>query len=222
VWVKFIRREAEAVYEETLVAPSGLITGSSGILNVCGLGNSLWIAATLVAAGVVTGKEPVLPSQTRYMNNVFWKFHQVDVSSHTWTSIHERAYFFKPLPFKRISTKNKTSAHGSDVQIMGYRQSWRYFDEFRAQICERFTLRPHDLAAVTRLFAPIIDRLRELNLTRQDAVSVHVRRGDYLRKPTVHPVLSLDYYTKAVREVRKGLSSQQPLLFVIFSDDIGW
>jgi hypothetical protein len=223
---KYIEHEAEAVYEETLVAPSGLVSGSKAILDLCGLGNSLWIAATLVAAGAVTGKEPVLPEQhghgANYRSNVFWKFHQVDPASHTWTVVHERAYFFNPLPFKRI----KSAKHNADIEIQGYRQSWRYFHEFKAQVCDRFTLQPADQAVVRRRFVPVDEHLHELNLTWQDTVSVHVRRGDYLRKPHVHPVLPVDYYIKAAAEVRKGLvgpgSGEQPLLFVVFSDDISW
>ena len=119
--LRFVGREAEAVYEETLVSPSGLVTGSDAILDTCGLGNSLWIAATLVAVGAMTGKEPVLPKQlgfgANYRQNVFWRFHEVNLASHTWKILDEHAYFFRPIRLKHLKS-------GTDVQILGYRQSW--------------------------------------------------------------------------------------------------
>ena len=53
-------------------------------------------------------------------------------------------------------------------------------------------------------------------------VGIHVRRGDYLLKPSVHPVLPSSYYERAIAEIQRrlGLSTSHLLVFV-FSDDPG-
>lgn len=47
-----------------------------------------------------------------------------------------------------------------------------------------------------------------------DLVSIHVRRGDYVRLPNHHPVQTREYYEKAVEEI--GIDNE----FLIFSDDL--
>ena len=47
-------------------------------------------------------------------------------------------------------------------------------------------------------------------------VSLHIRRGDYLKLQHLHRVLTLEYYKKAI----KYFTSEHT--FVIFSDDIEW
>jgi hypothetical protein len=50
-------------------------------------------------------------------------------------------------------------------------------------------------------------------------VALHVRRGDYLSWPEHYPVLDLDYYRRAVKEMR---ARHPDARIVVFSDDINW
>jgi len=50
-------------------------------------------------------------------------------------------------------------------------------------------------------------------------VSVHIRRGDYLKFPDIHPTVSLDYYIKAISDIKKRKDIKCVL---VFSDDIQW
>jgi hypothetical protein len=55
-----------------------------------------------------------------------------------------------------------------------------------------------------------------------NAVSLHVRRGDYVHNSTnaaTYEVCSLDYYRASIRHMAERI--QQPKFF-IFSDDIAW
>lgn len=53
-------------------------------------------------------------------------------------------------------------------------------------------------------------------------VSIHVRRGDYLKHPDHHPVLDIvDYYSAAVRKIEDMLQGKY-IYLLIFSDDIEW
>jgi hypothetical protein len=53
---------------------------------------------------------------------------------------------------------------------------------------------------------------------RFGVVGVHVRRGDYLKFPDVHPIVSEDYLLEAMRFfIKDGFTH-----FLFFSDDIEW
>ncbi|HET6995265.1 MAG TPA: alpha-1,2-fucosyltransferase, partial [Chitinophagaceae bacterium] len=62
-----------------------------------------------------------------------------------------------------------------------------------------------------------LDEIRSVN-----AVSIHVRRGDYVNdKETnaVHGVCSIDYYREAINRLSGEISEPR---FYIFSDDMDW
>jgi hypothetical protein len=59
-------------------------------------------------------------------------------------------------------------------------------------------------------------------LDTKNAVSIHIRRGDYVLNTSTnkhHGVCNLDYYEAAVEYIREKIES---LTFFIFSDDIAW
>ena len=49
-----------------------------------------------------------------------------------------------------------------------------------------------------------------------EVVSIHIRRGDYLQSPNHHPVISLNYCMKAIKQFPRDYK------VVVFSDDINW
>jgi hypothetical protein len=86
----------------------------------------------------------------------------------------------------------------SNITLHGYFQSYKYFIEYEEDLKKEFTF-----------LNPIKYALPK------NSVSLHVRRGDYLKHPTHHPLCSAEYYSKAMNEF-KGCN------FVVFSDDIMW
>ena len=61
--------------------------------------------------------------------------------------------------------------------------------------------------------------LKKINST--NSVSIHVRRGDYLKDNNlnIHGLCSLEYYSKAIEILNKNSNN---LSFFIFSDDLEW
>jgi hypothetical protein len=100
-----------------------------------------------------------------------------------------------------------------DCYLSGYWQSERYFQFYTATIRADFTFKSplvSDNAALAK------------QITQVNAVSLHVRRGDYVSNPkttATHGVCSLDYYRAAIHLIVERV--QQPY-FYIFSDDIIW
>ena len=92
-----------------------------------------------------------------------------------------------------------------DILIWGYFQSDKYFEGCDEEVRNLFTF-PEDI--VKR----IDERLGKID---KHLVGVHVRRGDYLRFPTIHPTQTVEYYKQA-------FSKFDDCCFIVASDDIPW
>ncbi|MFA6246599.1 MAG: alpha-1,2-fucosyltransferase [Mucilaginibacter sp.] len=94
----------------------------------------------------------------------------------------------------------------------GYFQNEKYFGHIRALLLHEFRL-----PDVNGKSARLMDDIKACN----NAVAVHVRRGDYL-KPGVsayHGVLPLAYYKNAVALIERSVAGAH---YFIFSDDMDW
>lgn len=80
--------------------------------------------------------------------------------------------------------------------LEGYWQSEKYWHGFKKELAE----------------------VLEFNGEQNDYVSIHVRRGDYLKFPDEFPILQMEYYKQAV-EFFNGIGYDA---FRIYSDDINW
>lgn len=97
--------------------------------------------------------------------------------------------------------------------LVGYWQSERYFQSINEIIRADFSFK-----------LPLNEKNTEFaqQISQVNAVSLHVRRGDYVQNPitlATHGLCSLDYYQAAIRVIAESV--EQPHFF-IFSDDITW
>lgn len=101
------------------------------------------------------------------------------------------------------------------VYLDGYWQSERYFSTIRAQLLQELTLKSNWGPDNEDMFGQIL-------AAGAGAVSLHVRRGDYVTNAhtaSYHGVCSLDYYRVAVAYIAERVSAPY---FFIFSDDLDW
>ena len=97
--------------------------------------------------------------------------------------------------------------------VVGYWQCERYFADHANQIRRDFTPR-QPLEPENAAIADVIHR--------RTAVSLHVRRGDYVsdaKIQSVHGVCGLDYYARAMAAVEAQVASPH---YIVFSDDPDW
>jgi hypothetical protein len=94
-----------------------------------------------------------------------------------------------------------------NISLYGYFQTEKYFKHIENQIRGAFTF-------VDEIREPTEEAFKS-NFGDADVLSVHLRRGDYLKYPH-HPVQELEYYQKALEEFPK----EMPVM--IFSDGIEW
>ena len=105
---------------------------------------------------------------------------------------------------KRFSSIDKS------ILLYGYFQNENYFKDISDQLRVCFSFK-----------APLNGKNEELNILIQNnnAVSIHIRRCDYLSQNSNQNVLELEYYKKAVRFIASKIDNPY---FIIFSDDMTW
>jgi len=94
--------------------------------------------------------------------------------------------------------------------LWGYWQNVNYFNGIEDRLREDFTFRNK-----------LIDKNLEVKniLERENSVSLHVRRGDYINDPLLGNICTLEYYRTAINTINEKVSKP---FFVIFSDDPSW
>ena len=91
--------------------------------------------------------------------------------------------------------------------IDGFFQSEKYFINFRKEILELIKPNEEINKILTNKYTSIIN---------SESISLHVRRGDYVKLPEYHPTQEIEYYNKCLSNLTKYD------ILVIFSDDIEW
>lgn len=99
-----------------------------------------------------------------------------------------------------------------DTYFRGFWQSYRYFHDFRDIVLSEFSFRheldDRNLAVYRRALAC------------KTSVSVHVRRGDYLKDKLYRGLCGLDYYRRSISRAVELVGNDAA--FHIFSDDPEW
>lgn len=95
------------------------------------------------------------------------------------------------------------------TNFVGYFQCEKYFLPLRDRLLAEFRMRepPARMLSI------------EAHVRARNAVSLHVRRGDYVQLADTVGLCSLDYYRAAMRLMRERAGAPE---FFVFSDDIGW
>ena len=102
---------------------------------------------------------------------------------------------------------------GKNCYLSGFWQCEKYFSSISQVIKNEFALRQMPGEKNKSLLSLI---------NKTNAVSVHIRRGDYVHNKTAnsfHGVCGSEYYENAVKLVEKKVEDPH---FFIFSDDINW
>lgn len=162
------------------------------IPRTCGrMGNFLFQAACAMSYAWKHGLHFTVPTTT---NDKFWNpIYLQHLASPLYdpakpsTVIHERGFPYQELPFKE-------EWRSLNIVLEGYWQTEKYFKQYREDILREFGF-PWEL--------------------KKGVVSIHVRRGDYLRLVTKHPPVPKEWTLKAMAQF-PGYH------FHFFSDEIDW
>lgn len=126
-----------------------------------------------------------------YKKNIFKEFIHKNTISHD-SEFEQQGHCYKPIPYQK------------NMRIKGYFQSEKYFTEHSEEICDKFR---------KGLGSEKVDKW--LATFKKPLVSLHVRRGDYLKFPDIHRFPGLEYYNKA-------LENFKDCDVILISDDKLW
>lgn len=113
----------------------------------------------------------------------------------------------KILNFENI--KKETKKH-SDIEFIGYWQSEEYFIHIKDEILEIFTFKNK----LDKENEDILEKIKNSN-----SVSLHIRRGDYLKYSDIYVIQDKNYYVSSIEKIKEKIENPT---FFIFSDDIDW
>lgn len=155
------------------------------------MGNVLFQASTCLAYALKHGLEFSVPTTT---NSQHWNpLYLQHLANKNWEEgredivIDEKRHTYDELPFHE-------SWRDKQIVLNGYFQTEKYFKEYRSEILYLFDF-PYE--------------------KKENVVSVHVRRGDYLVLRDKHPEVTKEWYEKAMNEFPGAK-------FKFFSDEISW
>jgi hypothetical protein len=176
------------------------------------LGNQMFQYAALRGIAANRGYDFCIPNHNQVVKDpygfdlkieLFYPFNMVNVRSHN-IKLLDRGY--APVAEERHFhfDENLFNMCPDEISVAGFFQSEKYFKNIESQIREDFSFKDQ-----------ILNPCKEMIESVGDAISLHVRRTDYLTNPN-HTSLDLDYYAKAL----EMFGSDIPV--VVFSDDIEW
>jgi len=130
----------------------------------------------------------------KYKRNIFKEFTHKNVIDFKEV-LEEQGHSYKKIEYKE------------DLLIKGYFQSEKYFLENKQDIVEKLNKGLDEFRPQVQEYLNNIPGLK---------VAVHVRRGDYLKFPNIHPICDINYYIKAFDRI---IGKFTP---IFVSDDIEW
>lgn len=130
--------------------------------------------------------------------------------SNKWFArLYRKLFNIRPIAISQTENEYIKIPDIKDIVLTGYFQSEKYFKKIRTDLLNDFQFPQLDVQN-SDLKAKILS---------ETSVSIHVRRGDYL-KPVIndyHGVLPHDYYLKAIERLESEFG--QDLTYYVFSDD---
>lgn len=167
------------------------------------MGNQLFQVAATLAAGRRSEAEVVLPTRTKELplSQLF------DLSSLKFEDLSPQNSFREYDNFEHIVLPDD----GKVYDINGYRQSYKYFEDYSDE--------------VRKLFTPRRELLEKVKAQLPEKyIAVHIRRGDYIKKIHSVPLLKefsrceLEFFKAGVKRLRKSFP-ECPVLVCTDSPD---
>jgi hypothetical protein len=166
------------------------------------LGNQMFQYASLRGIAETKGYDFCIP-KSKFKNE--WVDHQL-FDAFTLPNLKNKKILYENYyQEKQFNYSRKYVNECPDnVNLFGFFQTEKYFSHIADSIREDFTFKSEVLNPCKKKFK------------FDEAISLHVRRTDYVEKSTEHPPCPLEYYVEALNKFNHDL----PVL--IFSDDTEW
>jgi|JI6StandDraft_1071083.scaffolds.fasta_scaffold02680_6 hypothetical protein len=151
----------------------------------------------------IASEEQLALFRSKNESGIAGMFHRFFPFARDYRTFSERGHQFQP---------EVLNVSGNTLFI-GYWQSELYFSDIRTELLQEFE------------FAASLAGLNEelaIKITTCNAVSLHIRRGDYVSNASAnsfHGLCDLDYYQRGMDYLQRH---ETDLELFVFSDDIAW
>jgi hypothetical protein len=138
----------------------------------------------------------------KYKDTIFKEFNHSDsiLIKNTFT---QKGHGFELIPYKE------------SLQLQGFFQSEKFFEENKKDIVEKLLI---GIKSEKEKWDKVLGWIGGLSSDKK-LVSVHVRRGDYLKFPHIHTPCGLNYYKEALSLIKEKIGNFTP---IFVSDDKDW
>jgi len=167
----------------------------SNLGNLGRLGNQLFQISSVIGHSMNNGYSYSFPE---WKYNCYLKYPLPVINNF---SIFSKFIERDPWAFQNIPKND-------NMDLSGYFQNPLYFDYHRDKIFDALTPSEEIEKRVDVIMGDHVDKR---------ITAIHIRRGDYLKFPSHHPIPSIDYYNKSIEILKDDTD-----LFMVFSDDIEW
>lgn len=144
---------------------------------------------------------------SKYKNNIFSEFNHMDnvydVCNNTFS---QPGHSYCDIPYF------------TNQQLQGFFQSEKFFLNVKTDIINKLI---NGIKIEKEKYENVIDFINKLKKDNETLklVSVHIRRGDYIKFPNIHTLCGLDYYKKALSFMEEKIGDFTP---IFISDDKQW
>jgi len=184
-----------------------------------GLGNQLFQIANVISIALdnkadwVIHKRKIIPMYAFGHRDVYWNNLFKNINAITIDLKKGYKYIEPKFSYQKIIPNIYTPR----TVLCGYFQSYKYFEHNKDKVLD-LLINKEIIHESQLILDNIKHELKQKNINKEfEYVSVHVRRGDYLKFPKVHHVLDISYYKETIDKFNKNNT-----FFLIFSDDIDW
>ena len=183
-----------------------------------GLGNQIFQIFATISYAIKSRNEfkflnvNTLGGGSTTIRTTFWKsffsrlkpflIENIPQTSHV---IREKDFTFNELPVYEML--------GHDTLIFGYFQSYKYFEDNYPIICR--------LIDLEKMKKGLQDKIYNIypNLDLQNCISMHFRIGDYKAIQHVHPIMTKDYYYRALNFIKNSSNTKTKFTIIYFCQD---
>jgi hypothetical protein len=185
-----------------------------------GLGNQLFQVFAALAAAIRNGDtcyflytmKDASGKRGTYWNTLFH-----NLTPMTVIPTHANVQRFMQLPvhqelgFRYNKLPSQTAMNSTPLKLVGYFQSDKYFADVRDEVYEKMQLLEQQ-RHIQAMFAESV-----WFSCGVVTVAMHFRIGDYAQIQEAHPILSLEYYKRALEHIMTHTSSVEKINVLIFN-----
>lgn len=200
-----------------------------------GLGNQLFEIFMTIATALRNGDTfffmhyDQLPGNPGHPRYTCWSTMLRGLRKYLIPSNHVNDRMFESLPrwdeigFHYTPTPTGTVKYPKPLRFHGYFQSYRYFEDKYAEVCDIIQLRQQQ-TWVKRMYGNDYlnhsgggDGTGAQGPNKRALVSIHFRIGDCIQNLHIHPIASIDYYYRAIQHI-VGVTSRamEAYTFLVF------